>query len=67
MATLVKYLYITLNMIAKPYFYVVEGSEYDCQCKTHAKAQASKEEESDGIKSVLPQSIGFWNQSASGG
>jgi hypothetical protein len=54
-------------MIAKPYFYVVEGSEYDCQCKTHAKAQASKEEESDGIKSVLPQSIGFWNRCASGG
>jgi hypothetical protein len=46
---------------------MVKGSEYNYQCKTHAKSQAIKEEENDGIKSVLPQSIGFWSRYASGG
>ena len=54
-------------MLAKPSFYVAKGSEYDCQCKTHPKAQANKDEQNDDIKSVLPQSIRFWSQCASGG
>jgi len=54
-------------MHAKPSFYVVKGSEYNCQCKTHAKTQAIKEEENNGIKSVMLQSIGFWSRCASGG